>query len=475
MDKFNDIWKNRFNEGDLPVGDWNTPDDLVWDNILPHVPAKKDNRRKWWLISLLILIGSILAYFSLVKASAKDISVSEKEEIAVKPSNILANFQEELLTTSKAVKEDETILDKIPNAKGRINKKVKSPSKDKSIVVETIAYNNSIRIKTPKPTSKDADKTIVALKNTLVTSLSNKSVSKEKAKETLGDLSMLPLRNIMFEYEPEAYSLPSEVKINIEEIRKPKLNLRASTGAILWQHKISDQYTSDLAPFEFNYSNDIGWAVNLEVQLPVNKYLDIFGGVQYEQIETSSGHNSALTYKLNIEQGERTNDYQLDLATPYGLSQASFRFDRIENVSGGSVNLLVDFHSRHTIKNLSIPVGIKVFPLGKQKRFVPSANIGLGTNYLMNISNGIQGIDTHHSSIQYTKQGVSTFASPELNKWHFDMRLGLGLDYNITNDIQLNLNMDWSRGLNPIFKQENYNTKINRYRLSLGLTKVFSK
>jgi len=55
------------------------------------------------------------------------------------------------------------------------------------------------------------------------------------------------------------------------------------------------------------------------------------------------------------------------------------------------------------------------------------------------------------------------------------MRLGLGLDYNITNSIQVNLNMDWSRGLNPIFEQENYNTKINRYRLSFGLTKVLSK
>ena len=34
MDKFNDIRKNRFNEGDTPVGDWNMPDAAVWESIL---------------------------------------------------------------------------------------------------------------------------------------------------------------------------------------------------------------------------------------------------------------------------------------------------------------------------------------------------------------------------------------------------------------------------------------------------------
>jgi len=371
MDKFNDIWKNRFNEGDTPLGDWNTPDDAVWDNILPHVPVKKDNRRKWWLLSLLILAGLVLIYFSLVKTGANKTTTFKDPKTVVNTSNVLANLQEKTPLTSKATSEN-SLGNKILDTDERLNKKVKPILKDNKLSVVEIKKYKSPTTTTKTLPTENADKLIVATENPLVTPSSDEPLEEEiQIEEQLDDLSILPLRNMMLQYEPAILALPAEVKVNLEKSPKPILNLKTSVGAVLWQHKISEQYTSDLAPFDFNYSDDMGWAVNLEIQLPVNKYLDVSGGLQYEQIETSSGHNSALTYKVAVEQEETTNDYNLDLATPYGLSQASFRFDRVENVSDGTIDLLVDFHSQHTIRNLSIPVGVKIFPLGKQKRFVP--------------------------------------------------------------------------------------------------------
>jgi len=33
MDRFNDIWKNRFNAEEVPVDDWSSPGDAVWSSI----------------------------------------------------------------------------------------------------------------------------------------------------------------------------------------------------------------------------------------------------------------------------------------------------------------------------------------------------------------------------------------------------------------------------------------------------------
>ena len=59
MDRFDDIWKNRFNEEEFSEGDWNTPDEKVWEGIVPHVDAK-DDRRPFWMILLGIGIVAIL-------------------------------------------------------------------------------------------------------------------------------------------------------------------------------------------------------------------------------------------------------------------------------------------------------------------------------------------------------------------------------------------------------------------------------
>ena len=89
-------------------------------------------------------------------------------------------------------------------------------------------------------------------------------------------------------------------------------------------------------------------------------------------------------------------------------------------------------------------------------------------------SNKIQSIETHHDAIQYDDSGSSTFVSPNLEKWHFDYRLGLGLKYELQRNLHLQINYDCIRGLNPIYKFENYETRIDRHQISLGVTKSFT-
>jgi len=86
MDKFDEIWKNRFNESDVPIdSDWSSPDDIVWDGIDEHL--KKDSKRKGWFwfwwgagISVLILAGLAFAFKSEEKGKATPVSDKQKEQ-----------------------------------------------------------------------------------------------------------------------------------------------------------------------------------------------------------------------------------------------------------------------------------------------------------------------------------------------------------------------------------------------------------
>ena len=80
MDRFDDIWKNRFNEEDFSDSDWNTPDENVWDEILPHVAPEKGKRYLWmtWVgVGIFsILLISILALNKNNIISANEIASS---------------------------------------------------------------------------------------------------------------------------------------------------------------------------------------------------------------------------------------------------------------------------------------------------------------------------------------------------------------------------------------------------------------
>jgi len=231
-----------------------------------------------------------------------------------------------------------------------------------------------------------------------------------------------------------------------------------------------------LSPFDFNYQDSWGWQTNFSLNFELNNYADAFVGLQFDQVKTTSGHNSELQYNVLEEENpsDPLNGYALSLATPYGLSGATFNFNRGQNLAANEVDLVVDFNSEHLIRNWSLPIGTAIYPLGKKRKFIPSATIGFGINYLAQITNKIQSIETHHDAIQYDDSGTSTFVSPDLEKWHFDYRLGLNAKYELKRNLHLQLNYDWTRGLNPIFKFENYETKIDRHQISLGLTKSIS-
>ena len=486
MDRFDDIWKDRFNEEELPIDDWNTPDDDVWKGILPHVePQKKKKRRFWWLwFGAGILLISVIVIFSFpnkndvaLSQDSESNKITETPKVIINDPNIVntgVDRREDTnsflpINTSDAVIETEIISVNVPPYNNTIT--FKKPIRisatnnvlpSKNIISDT---KKNIKLNSPESSTLQISETNKASKT--IISLDGKNEAIEKL-----SWSMLPSLELSLQKTIlPTHDLPQLKWLDIVPPSNGRVMLGFSTGAVFWKHRISNNYTTLLDPFDFNYEDALGWQANLNARFALNKFLEGTIGFQYEQINTKSGHNSEVSYLLDNESNTNPfNEYVLNLATPYGLSGATFNFIRNQDIGANSADLLVDFQSTHVIKNISIPVGFNIFPFGKNNKLVPSAHLGFGTNYLASISNNIQSIETHHDVIQFDDSGTSTFDSPELQKWHFDYRIGLGVTYQINPKSSLQLNYDWSRGINPIFKFEDYNTRIDRHHFSIGLT-----
>lgn len=483
MDRFDDIWKNRFNDGDVPIGDWNTPDDdLVWEGIAPHIPQQSDRKRLvwlWWTIGVLLLM--VLGLVAMQKSMAKN-NVNVKASEVTSQSEV-NNLTETAEFTTKNTKDNTNLSN--DNYSTNIEKNLNDAE---HLTAKAGSMNDSVTenkvIATQKKSASNTSKSPRIVKRNfqlppLKTDFEENKISikevKTKEQAEFAELNMLPLLDL--KNLAQKNTLNNTLNVlppDSEEDRKGKIALSINAGAVYWQHQISDQYTNDLSPFDFNYGNDWGWQTSLLASINANDYLTPFIGVQYESVQVTSGHNSDLNYDTNNEQGANANTYTQNLATPYGLSEATFRLNRDVDFTDEMADLTVDFKSTHQIQNWSMPLGLQVYPFGKKQRFQWNASVGMGINYLASIENQLKNVDTHHDFIQYSVDSPAIFNSPTIEKWHYDVRLGTGLNYFINNNLQFNFQYNWVRGLNPVFQQGDYATRINRHQLSVGVVKTLS-
>jgi len=473
MDRFNDIWKNRFNAEEVPVDDWSSPGDAVWSSIAKELPTHKKKRPFWLFWASGSLLIAIL--FSTVIYCNQDSFETRTSLQNLKETSILVNEtiqSPELLNVSPTKKEIITNIEKdidsinepIKNSfasdgSNHVSKKVIAPkSHDNLVEITQPIINNNI-------TNVKEEKAITSVVNNSTVEDINTADFADSKREFVDINQLENIKLSILNLEQSVISIPQQVKVINKRL---VINLKA--GLMIWNHQLSDNFQSALSPFDFNYEeNGIGWTTGLEIDAELNDYLHLSTGINYDQVNTQSGHNSAIDYNLSAET-ENNNEYSQALATPYGFMDSEFQLRRTTDLSDEQVNLLVDFDSEHLIQNVSVPVGLKVYPLKYQNRLMPFISAGFGVNYLTNISNNLDNIDTHHSAIHYESNSAN-LQTQAINNWHFDARIGAGLNYTFRKNIQFNIQYNYTKGLNPIFELDEFTTKINRHYFTIALTK----
>ena len=494
MDRFDDIWKNRFNEKQVPAEEWSLPDDAIWNNIAAGIEVKK-KRRPWafWLpyFGGVTLIISMLFFLSEYKASnsKSDFDFEKITNLNVVPQNSNDQQTVNVSTTENETSQDLFKISKTKNTYSKashtnneslLNKKKANKQSDNLNQTNNKQFNKpSI---TPKTTLQKSGTELILRSSTVGLDITPKQLSRvDKLKGNKSESEALnfvavdkPLsRLILKELESKSGGLDLNINhVHVNDFNKNPWNIEMNSGVVFWQNRISDQYQSDLSPFDFNYTDDFGWVSSLQLDKKINNRLSISTSLAYERVVSQSGHNSSINYNKSNEEVTTHNNYELNLATPYGLSAANFLLFRNTEIAEEVVDLTVDFKSKHTIQNLSLPVQVNYAAI-KNQRFNMGLSVGFGINYLLGIKNEIGLISTNHSAIEHVEGTNDSFLSPEINEWHFDLRSGISLEYSIRRNTRLGLNYNWIHGLNPIFDADQYTNRINRHQLTLGIRKYF--
>lgn len=487
MDRFDEIWKNRFNENDLPVEGWNDPDAQVWEGI--DASLEKDNRRLggiWFWVGAGAILLILMSILWLSNSFFQPNQISENIDIQTNTQLALSNTKEDnaqplsldqtpvAFNSTKKSPDLKTpaLISKTTIAKPSQNPILEAFSSatnvENQLSERSTQYNDSHR---PFLGDKAQKGSFLASEIKEVVAITSFHESEKKVKLDL--LTQLPiLQNPLSSSEAPQLQLT-----DIQPVTKPigsskRFVIEATAGAIYWFHRTSDNYTDDLSAYEFYGSNEIGWQAGINLGWDINNYLELSAGAQFEKVEVLSGHNGDLTYSPTAETNGQQNTYNLSLATPYGFSAAQFVLNRSTDVGNDDVNLKVDFHSAHAIENVRMPVDLKIHPFGKSRTFAPFVQVGGGFNYLTKVSNQISEIETHHSAIQFNDSGLA-FAKPDINKSFFDVSLGGGVSYQINATTGFNLTYQFARGLRPVFEMQDYETAIDRQRLTVGWKKKF--
>lgn len=479
MDRMDEIWKDRFNGEELSNQDFLIPDEIVWSNIA-DATVRKNNRKRvlFWLftgiLGTLILLSFI--YQNTVFASHSTDENKAQVEVTNKVVDIHSSTDSGVQITDIEIEQDRKDNKSIEKKGLTTEIKATPKTKLKHPAVSNEPVQSSIFIrKKEKGTFNVND----VENNFFVEKEINNAVSVLVQSENEESPKTVSLKALDIFYpsrlkDPVAdFPVELNLPLSTQPISKnPSWSVSAQAGATYWKHQISSQYTSDLSAFDFNYSDNFGWLTGINVSRKIGSHFTVDAGLSYEQVEVKSGHNSTLNYNPAAETTTASNAYSLSLATPYGLIPAQFEFDRKTSIGNTSVDLLVDVFSEHTIRNFSIPLTVKYNPFGNKARFQPSIGVGLGANYLATLDNQLAHIDTHHTAIEFNKES-SSFDTPEIQNWHLDYRLVVETSMILQNHFSLNMSYAFISGINPLFKQQNYQTKINRHQLTVGLRKSF--
>lgn len=514
MDRFDEIWRNKFQQEDILAEKWNTPSERVWNNVQESLSTKGLRRRRPMFL-LIFLFG----FFILSGAAYYFSSFKRDSHLGPAPNNTpfslhdsqndqkivlsgFPGFDSEIETTiiNKEVEYDQEKLAKSlveesePGGPLRTNGPSLSDTEGSTARINNLLrwgidmQSNGINGSTEATgmTGSKSELTFIVsddieiIHSNLIGELKSGFISHI---ESSASITALPIRNISyldfgdsgpfllknFDWQPSTF--------NKGEVGSSKWGIGVLGGISIWDQKVSGAYTGDLSPFNFNYRKRAsGWSGGIQLTRNLNDYLSISTALVYEKVQGNSGHSSSLLYSPHEEDPIHSNQgYEIGIATPFGFASAEFLLNRKEFIGQDPVDLLADFESKHSIENISIPIYFKINPLVKTNGINTLLSVGMGFNRVVSITNSLIQVDPNHSAFEYQNINTRFELKDEINLFHLDLRLGLDVELPIIEHYDLSFGVTSMFGLDKIFDSGDYYTRVNRIWIQAALRRSFGK
>ncbi len=232
---------------------------------------------------------------------------------------------------------------------------------------------------------------------------------------------------------------------------------------------VKDQLSSSVESIDISrnaaYANRFG--VNLEKQIA--RHWSIGLGLEYTHFRVDSEYLVGVPYSSEDERqnalGNYEKNYQHSLPSSFGKLNTEFGLDRLHDEIVPENELLhVTMSLAHQLHVLSIPLYARYHIDHNKWRY--SLMAGVQTNFWLGQPNTTLTTSlSHHTAVHHRHTSVENDSAPELKNTSFGYLFGLGIEYQIADQIYASFQPNYQGSFTPLYKDDNFKS----YPSSLGL------
>ena len=470
------IWKDRFNETSLNNEEWLEPNPEVLDNIMHAVePRKKRPLILWILFGLALLLLILMGSMNFMSAKAENTSVQEEVK-----QHAEQRFDERQKTIAK---------EKIDASTDKVAEEISnSNTQNTSINDKAIASNSNASVKTYNRTRNGLKPKVQEdLESLKEQSVSNDATAASEQISHMGtataqdhiegfeqikdidELQRIAGQLVWLAETPEVDMALSPVSIE-KEAFEPIAVLSVGGGFGLWNFNLNSNYQTALDPADFYHDRGESVGLNIEYEKSLGSRLAVVFSAAYSEMTLNSGHNSSINYDPNNEDANQDNHFNLTMASPIGFMQSDVVINR-RSSSTQANDIVVDLHNRHDIRSIDLGVAMR-YKLFASKTFELNTDIGIGINRLIKSTNVLEYCGVDNPEYVYSS-GMVTSEPENIQKTSLVSDLGIMARYALGNDFFIQSGVHYKSHFTPIYKENDFSTRVNRIQIALQFAKKF--
>lgn len=484
QDEMEEKFRSEFDfDQNLKAEDWNTPSNEVWRNI--EKSLEKDNDKGfayWYILGVLILILGTGSFFWLENREDESSSLSQ---IKINKDNSLQSEPIQKQSEIDKTFKQKNLVDDVKQNNQNVANGIHERNSQKTILNSSSPYennfapHNSFTTEHAQPqnietnnfsfeenshrvnefqeeiSSTEFESKSVFFNNNLLGTFTTTAENSNNAGESVKKLQSITGFSLIGDLNSTIQPLSMYAKKN--SIPEPKIeqqeraiNFSALVGAYIPDLKTTNEYASTLAPFEFEYENQLGIEAGVGLQYKLSDKWYFKSGLLYSQQNYSAAHNSPVNYKLSEEVINNNNIiFQTPATFATGLGTVDAEVDLTRSTvsslaSDENLNVSVAMNQKLHYIVLPVQPSYQMYSMnGLNVKLQPSLQL----NFLAGQNTEVSSINTNHSIIQNNNTRV-TGKIDDMN----DVQTNAGLSIAISSE---NISPVYSFSVEPYYFFQN--------------------
>jgi hypothetical protein len=495
----NNIFRDRFNNEDIPKEEWNTPDHEVWSNIERTLPKKEEESSKSilipFLLSLALLSFMFLGYKYFEKAQkVKDLEILLKEcsESKEMPLNNFSAQNAILQTSNKqnatpqnsivkngksSFKDSQVIKSLSLVAKESTNIQSSNLNKIENIMDDVKVSSSNGNILSNFGTSdlnlnNDGDYNVNSI-------ISERDLNEENKFEQGRFLKITPL------YQMELMMLTSSKNrflIDFPNINSPMIipskktsgpwMVGVSSGYIQWVDHKKGRLNNPLSELLLDENTSSSFNLQLNFKKVLHPKLSLNLGLGTYSRTQSSTYRLSLPYSTANEtsQGNEFHNY-FEHSLPTSLGNINTNLTLARSISSNvtnNENVDLDFSLANKTRAINVPITFIYYPMNNGQGLYFETGINTELIYQQKLAKVTT--NSFHSQVDDRDMKVA-FDRKQIEQINFSIPLGIGYSKKLASDISIDFSANYGFGLNNVHMHEGFTHKIDRITSQISVFK----